>query len=345
MSTKMISSQKNKRDAVVVSCVRTPLCRAGKGSLAKVPPSTLLSTAIVGCLDRVPGLQPSDVQDVCVGNVLQGQSGAVMARMSQLTCMPHSVPLSVVNRQCSSGLQAFVNIAGAIRSGDINIGVACGVESMSFNPMHKAASELPDVDWVKMQASPEAMDCLINMGVTSENVTTAYKLKRDQLDEFAAQSHKKAAAAQAAGKFDKEIVTVSGVSKDDGIRPETTAEKLRKLRPVFKKNGSTTAGNSSQMTDGAAAILVMSREEAEMRNLPIMGVLRSFAVCGVPPNIMGIGPAFAIPKALKMANVSISDVDIFEINEAFASQALWSVQKLNIDPKKVNPVGGAIALG
>ena len=335
----------NKRDAVVVSCTRTPLCRAGKGALASVPPSTLLSTAIVGCLDRVPSVLPSDVQDVCVGNVLQGQSGAVMARMSQLTCMPHTVPLSVVNRQCSSGLQAFMNVASAIRSGDIDIGIACGVESMSFNPMHKAASGLPDVDWVKMQSSPEAMDCLISMGVTSENVTKAYKLNRRQLDEFATQSHKKAAAAQAAGKFDKEIVSVGGVSKDDGIRSGTTVEKLNKLRPVFKKNGCTTAGNSSQMTDGAAAVLVMSREEAERRNLPIMGVLRSFAVCGVPPNIMGVGPAYAIPQALKMANVSTSDVDVYEINEAFASQALWCVQELNIDPKRVNPVGGAIALG
>ena len=339
------ASTKDKRDAVIVSCVRTPLCRASKGGLAKVPPSTLLSTAITGCLDRVPGVAPGDVQDVCVGNVLQGQAGAVMARMAQLTVMPHTVPISVVNRQCSSGLQAFMNIASAIRSGDIDIGLACGVESMSFNPMHKAASGLPDVDWMKMQESPEAMDCLISMGITSENVTKAHNLQRSDLDEFAALSHKKAGLAQAEGRFEKEIVPVGNVCKDDGIRHGTTAQKLSKLKPVFKKNGSTTAGNSSQMTDGAAAVLVMSRAEAERRNLPIMGVLRSFAVCGVPPNVMGIGPAVAIPEALKLAEVSISDIDVYEINEAFASQARWCVSKLKIDKNRVNPLGGAIALG
>lgn len=288
---------------------------------------------------------------MCVGNVLQGKTGAAMARMAQIEAMACedggngvSVPLNVVNRQCSSGLQAFVNVADAIVAGHIDIGLACGVESMSFNPMH--VQELPQVDWVRMQRVPDAMDCLTPMGITSENVSEAYGLKRKDLDDFAAMSHSKAAEAQKLGKFDKEIVSVDNViMKDDGIRPGTTAEKLSKLRPVFKKGGSTTAGNSSQMTDGAAAVLVMSREEAEKRGLKIMGVLKSFSVCGVPPKVMGIGPAYAIPMALKEAMLDVSDIDVFEINEAFASQASWCVSKLGIDPKKVNPNGGAIALG
>lgn len=267
-----------------------------------------------------------------------------MARMAQLSAknMTHGVPMSVVNRQCSSGLQAFMNVASAIRSGDIDVGMACGVESMSFNPMHKAAG-LPHVDWTVM--SEEAMDCLTPMGVTSENIAEKYNLSRSQLDQFAAESHRRAAAAQDEGKFVDEIVPVGNVTKDDGIRRGTTPEKLGKLKPVFKKGGSTTAGNSSQMTDGAAAVLTMSRAEAQRRNLNVMGVLRSFAVCGVPPNVMGIGPAVAIPQALKQANLTVGDVDVFEINEAFATQASWCVSELGIDPKRVNPNGGAIALG
>lgn len=217
------------------------------------------------------------------------------------------------------------------------------MESMTANPMNKMP--MPDVDWDVMKACQEAMDCLIPMGVTSENVTNKYGLNRSELDEFAAKSHSKAARARELGLFNDEIVPVGDVTQDDGIRPGTTVESLSKLKPVFDPSGSTTAGNSSQMTDGAAAVLLMTREEAERRNLPILGVWRGYVVKGVPPKIMGIGPAVAIPAAVEKAGLSIDDIDVFEINEAFASQAHWCVKELGIDADKVNPHGGAIALG
>lgn len=221
---------------------------------------------------------------------------------------------------------------------------------MSMNPMHKLYEEHPpEVDWDAIKNSrnsSEAMDCLIPMGVTSENVSKKYHLDRRTLDEFAAKSHQKAAKAQSLGKFKSEIIAVGDIVQDEGIRPTTTADKLAKLSPIFdKENGTTTAGNSSQLTDGAAAVLLMSREEAVKRNLPILGVFRSFAVEGVPPKVMGIGPVYAIPSALEKASLSTDDVDVYEINEAFASQAYYSVQTLKLDPSKVNPNGGAIALG
>lgn len=196
-----------------------------------------------------------------------------------------------------------------------------------------------------MQSNKTAMECLIPMGVTSENVVDKYGLNRSTLDQFAVLSHQKAAAAQASGKFQSEIVPVGNVTKDDGIRPKTTMQILGKLKAVFKENGVTTAGNSSQTTDGAAAVLLMTRAEAQKRGLPILGVWRGYAVKGVEPRIMGIGPAVAIPAVLDQCNLKIQDIDIFEINEAFASQASWCVDVLGIDPEKVNPNGGAIALG
>ena len=218
---------------------------------------------------------------------------------------------------------------------------------MSMNPMHKLYEEHPpEVDWDAINKSSnatEAIDCLIPMGVTSENVSREYHLERRILDEFAARSHQKAARAQAVGKFKSEIIPIGNISQDDGIRPSTTVDKLAKLTPVFdKEKGSTTAGNSSQLTDGAAAVLLMSREEAVKRKLPILGVFRSYAVEGVPPKIMGIGPVYAIPSALEKASLSKDDVDVYEINEAFASQAYYSIQSLQLDPLKVNKNGGAI---
>ena len=221
---------------------------------------------------------------------------------------------------------------------------------MSYNPMHELYEKFPpEVDWDAMQNcenSKEVMDCLIPMGVTSENVAKQYNLDRVTLDTFATNSHQKAARAQSLHKFTSEIIPVGDVTADDGIRPSTTVEKLSKLRPVFdKNNGSTTAGNSSQLTDGAAAILLMSREEAMKRRVPILAVWRSYAVEGVPPRIMGVGPVYAIPSALEKAGVTKEDVDVYEINEAFASQAYYSIQTLGLEENKVNPNGGAIALG
>ena len=354
------SSTISPRDVVIVQAIRTPLCRARKGGLAKLPPSTLLSTVLHGVLLKDPPnakakatkedylVSPGSVQDVCVGNVLSPPTAAVSFRMAALAAgLPHTTSLSTTNRQCSSGLQAIANIAHAIQCGSINIGIGAGVESMSMNPMHKLYEDHPpEVERDKMQSCKEAMDCLVPMGVTSENVAKKYHLNRRALDEFAAKSHQKSAKAQSMGKFKSEIIPVGDVNQDDGIRPATTADKLSKLKPVFdKKNGSTTAGNSSQLTDGAAAVLLMSREEAMKRNLPILGVWRSFAVEGVPPKIMGIGPVYAIPSALKKASLSTNDIDVYEINEAFASQAYYSIQQLQLDPSKVNPNGGAISLG
>ena len=183
------------------------------------------------------------------------------------------------------------------------------------------------------------------MGITSDNVVQDFHLDRMKLDQFAIDSHRKAAKAQMAGKFKNEIIPVNGVDKDDGIRPKTTLEILSQLKPVFQENGVTTAGNSSQTTDGAAAVILMSRREAQRRRLPILGVWRGYAVKGVPPRIMGIGPGVAIPAVLEQCQLTVQDIDLFEINEAFASQASWSIDTLRIDPSKVNPNGGAIALG
>ena len=198
---------------------------------------------------------------------------------------------------------------------------------------NRTSIKAPDVDWDVMQTNKTAMDCLLPMGITSENVVAEYGLQRSKLDEFAVQSHQ------------SEIVPVGRVSKDDGIRPKTSMKILGKLKPVFKENGVTTAGNSSQTTDGAAAVLLMTRAEAQRRGLKILGVWRGYAVKGVEPRIMGIGPAVAIPAVLDQCKLTVHDIDIFEINEAFASQASWCVDVLGIDPSKVNPNGGAIALG
>lgn len=348
------------RDPVIVSAIRTPLCRAKKnGKLAHLPPSSLLSAVLKGVLLRHPQqsntdaplkdddylISPSSIQDICVGNVLAPPTSAVAFRMAALSSgIPHTTSLSTVNRQCSSGLQAIANIAHAIQSGSIDIGIGCGVESMSTDNMGELYANFPpNVDWDVQ--SKDAMDCVIPMGITSENVAKKYDLDRRTLDEFAARSHVRAAKAQSCGKFQSEIISIDNVDADDGIRPTTTAEKLAKLKPAFSKTGSTTAGNSSQLTDGAAAVLLMSRAEAIKRNLPILGVWKSYAVEGVPPKIMGVGPVYAIPSALRKTNKSTDSVDLFEINEAFASQAYYSIKTLGLDEKKVNPNGGAIALG
>jgi len=340
-------SKKNPNDVVIVSALRTPMCRARKGALAKTPPSTLLSTVLEATLKRT-GVKGDEIDDLCFGNCLMPPSGFGAVRMAQMAAgIPaESTPLSLVNRQCSSGLQAVANIADAIASRQIKIGIGGGVESMSFYPM--SSIKAPDVDWDAMQQSHKqtrVMDCLIPMGVTSDNVVAQYGLQRKVLDEFSVQSHLKAARARASGKFKNEIVPVGKVTQDDGIRPQTTLDILSKLKPVFSKNGRTTAGNSSQTTDGAAAVMLMNRAEAKKRGLPILGVWRGYSVKGVPPRVMGIGPAVAIPAVLKQCNLTVNDVDVYEINEAFASQASWCVDILNIESSKVNPNGGAIALG
>ncbi len=341
-----MSKQQRPSDVVVVSALRTPLCRSRKGGLAKVPPATLLSTVLEATLKRT-GVSGEDIQDLCVGNCLFPPGMYPGMRMAHIAAgIPaETCSFQWVNRQCSSGLQAVAHVANAISAGEIQVGIGGGVESMSYYPM--SSIKAPEgVDWEDMQTHhSHAMECLIPMGVTSDNVVAEYGLRREDLDRFAMDSHQKAARAQAQGKFVDEIVPVGTVTQDDGIRPQTTMEILGKLRPVFSEDGKTTAGNSSQTTDGAAAVLLMTRSEAQKRGLGILGVWRGYAVRGVPPRVMGIGPAVAIPAVLKDTNLTIQDIDVFEINEAFASQASWCVDVLGIESSKVNPNGGAIALG
>ena len=345
--------QASASDVVVVHGRRTPIGRASRGCFKDTTPDELLSAVLTAVLQDVK-LKPEQLGDISVGNVLEPGAGAVMARIAQfLSGIPETVPLSTVNRQCSSGLQAVANIAGGSRNGSYDIGMACGVESMSLSGMGN-----PGNISSRLLESEKARDCLTPMGMTSENVAERFGISRQKQDDFALASQQKAASAQSRGCFRAEIVPVTTtvlddkgdkktitVSQDEGVRPSTTMQGLAKLKPAFKDGGSTTAGNSSQVSDGAAAVLLARRSKAEELGLPILGVLRSYAVVGVPPDVMGIGPAYAIPAALQKAGLTVNDIDIFEINEAFASQAVYCVEKLGIPAEKVNPLGGAIALG
>ncbi|KAI9518842.1 3-ketoacyl-CoA thiolase, peroxisomal [Dissostichus eleginoides] len=344
---------KSPQDVVVVHGLRTAVCKAKRGAFKDTTPDEMLSAVMKAVMTDV-GLSADKLGDVCVGNVLQPGAGALVARIAHfLSGFPETVPVSTVNRQCSSGLQALFNIAGAIRSGSIDLGLACGVESMSLRSMGDPGDLSP-----RLTDFDKARDCIIPMGVTSENVAEKFGVSREKQDAFALSSQQKAARAQSSGVFEQEIVPVSTriidedgtereltVAKDDGIRAGTTLSGLNKLRAAFKPDGSTTAGNSSQVSDGAAAVLIGRRSAVEALGLPVLGVLRASAVVGVPPDLMGIGPAYAIPAALKQAGLTVADIDVFEINEAFASQAVYCVEHLGIPLEKVNPNGGAIALG
>ncbi|KAK5926031.1 hypothetical protein CgunFtcFv8_021635 [Champsocephalus gunnari] len=336
------------QDVVVVHGLRTAVCKAKRGAFKDTTPDEMLSAVMKAVMTDV-GLSADKLGDVCVGNVLQPGAGALVARIAHfLSGFPEAVPVSTVNRQCSSGLQALFNIAGAIRGGSIDLGLACGVESMSLRSMGDPGDLSP-----RLTDFDKARDCIIPMGVTSENVAEKFGVSREKQDAFALSSQQKAARAQSSGVFEQEIVPVSTriidedgtereltVAKDDGIRAGTTLSGLSKLRAAFKPDGSTTAGNSSQVSDGAAAVLIGRRSAVEALGLPVLGVLRASAVVGVPPDLMGIGPAYAIPAALKQAGLTVADIDVFEINEAFASQAVYCVEHLGIPLEKVNPNGG-----
>ncbi|KAI5481881.1 hypothetical protein MNV49_000158 [Pseudohyphozyma bogoriensis] len=343
-------------DVVVVSALRTPMTKGKKGGLKDTLPEEMLLAAFKGVVDQ-SGIDPKLVEEICVGTVLQPSGGANTARMAQLAAgFPVTSYVSTVNRQCSSGLAAISTIAKSIQAGEIQAGIGAGVESMSrdFGPQSLSATNSEVVTQNQLAA-----DCLIPMGITSENVAAKYSISREEQDAFGALSFQKAEAAQKAGKFLSEIVPVTTtvvdlktgesklivVSEDDGIRAGTTKESLSKLRPAFKEGGSTTAGTSSQVSDGAAAVLLARRSFAVEHGLPILGRFVGASTVGVEPAIMGIGPATAIPKVLATRGLTIDDVDFFEINEAFASQALWSQRELGIPDDKLNRVGGAIALG
>ncbi|PWZ02230.1 thiolase [Testicularia cyperi] len=338
-------------DVVIVSALRTPITKAKKGGLSQCAPEEMLGVTIRGVIEQSK-IDPKLIEDVAVGTVLAPGGGSTQARMGALWAgVPNTSGCNSLNRQCSSGLAAVNQIANQIALGQIDIGIGSGVESMTLN---YGAGVMPAKMSDAVMENEEAADCLMPMGITSENVAKKYNINRQKQDAFAADSFAKAAAAHKAGKFKSEIVTVKyndddgnerTVDADDGIREGVTAESLSKLKPAFAKDGFTHAGNASQVSDGAASVLLARRSAAKKHGLPIIGKFVQCAVVGVPPNIMGVGPAYAIPRVLELTGLKKEDVDIFEINEAFASQALFSVEHLGLDKKKVNPVGGAIAMG
>ncbi|KAH6809961.1 peroxisomal 3-ketoacyl-CoA thiolase 3 [Perilla frutescens var. frutescens] len=342
-------------DIVVVAAYRTAICKAKRGGFKDTHPDDLLATVLKALVERT-NLNPAEVGDIVVGTVLApGSLRAIECRMAAFYAgFPDTVPIRTVNRQCSSGLQAVADVAAFIKAGYYDIGIAAGLESMSVDNVDKFKSDNP-----KKESFTQARDCLLPMGITSENVAERFGVTREEQDQAAVVSHQRAAAATAAGKFKDEIVPVSTkivdpktgeakpviISVDDGIRPNSNMRDLAKLKPAFKTGGTTTAGNASQVSDGAGAVLLMKRSLATQKGLPILGVFRSFAAVGVEPGVMGIGPAVAIPAAVKSAGLELSNIDLFEINEAFASQYVYCCKKLELDHEKVNVNGGAIALG
>ena len=351
------SKEKSDDDVVIVAAARTALTKSGKGLFKDTMPEQLTAAVIKEVIKRGNLENSSKVEEIVFGSALQNGAGFMSARMSQfLAGLPETTSLMTVNRLCSSGLQAVMNVAQMIATKQIDIGIGGGVESMSLYDMNNM------VDGEKIAEevfeTPKASNCMIPMGVTSENVAEKYGIDRKTQDLFAVNSHQKAANAQKLGYFNDEIVKVKTkvkdkegnlkeviVDKDEGIRQDTKLETLSKLKASFKKGGTTTAGNSSQVTDGAAAVLLMRRSVAKKLNSPILGRVLGYAVAGVPPEVMGIGPAFAIPKVLNNLGLKTDDIDIFEINEAFASQAAYCIDTLKLNKDKVNPKGGAIALG
>lgn len=354
---------KKPTDVVILSSLRTPVTRATKGGFRDAYDHELLSHVLKATYQANPNLDPAKVDDVAVGVVLAELGGSKAARMAQLHAGgSERTSLHTVNRACSSGLAAVTSIAHMITVGSIDVGIGAGMESMTKNYGSRA---IPTMLWdgLKNSENKNTKDCIMPMGLTSENVAKRYGVSREDQDAFAVESHMKASKAQKDGLFDKEIVPVKVnqydpehpdappkevvVDKDDGIRHEISVEKMAKLKPAFSKDGSSTAGNSSQISDGAAATLMMRRSTANELGLTssIIGKWVGTQTVGCLPDEMGVGPAVAIPKLLDYTGISKEDVGIWEINEAFASQALYSIRKLGIDPEKVNPKGGAIALG
>jgi acetyl-CoA acyltransferase len=324
-------------EAVIVDCLRTPVGKAPRGSLRDVRPDDLAAHILRALLAAYPQVVPDEIDDVIMGCATpEGESGYNIARMSLLRAgIPDAVPGVTINRFCSSGLQSIAMAADRIRSGGAHIILAGGVESMSKQPF--AADKFNPNPWF-IDHRPEAY---LNMGLTAERLQHRYGIKREAADQFAYESHQKALASN----FDEEIVPINGLAKDEGPRADTSLEALAKLKPVFHANGTVTAGNSSQTSDGAAAALVMSDKKAKQLGLKPLARYVSFAAAGVPPDIMGIGPVVAIPKALKLAGLELDEIDTIELNEAFAVQSLAVMQVAGLDPTRVNPKGGAIALG
>jgi len=345
------------KDVVIVSSVRTPVGRAFKGTLRATRPDELASIAIKGALERVPQVDPKEIEDVILGCAMpEAEQGMNVARIASLRAgLPVETSALTINRFCSSGLQAIAMAAERIMSGGAEVIVAGGTESMSMIPMggHKISPN----PWL-VENYPDAY---LTMGLTAERVSQRFGVSRQAADEFSLKSHQKALAAIQAGRFDEEVVpvpvsfTTPNGSKpkkqeivfkvDEGPRAETSLEALAALRPAFHLKGTVTAGNSSQMSDGAAAAVVMSAERARALGIKPLARYVAFATAGYKPEEMGMGPVFAIPKALKMAGLTLDDMAVIELNEAFAAQSLAVIKEAGLEPEKVNPNGGAIALG
>jgi acetyl-CoA acyltransferase len=345
------------REAVIVSAARTAVGKAPRGGLRTVHTADLAATVIKAAVEQAAGLDPKEIEDVILGCALpEAEQGLNMGRVAALRAgLPVDVPGQTVNRFCASGLQTIALAAQQIMSGMADVLVAGGAESMSLVPMsgHHFA---PNPTMAEINP-----DVYLGMGLTAENVAQQYGVSREDQDAFALRSHQRAIAAQDAGKFTAEIVPVevenvwfeggqrrratSVVDADEGPRRDTNAAALAKLKPVFAAKGTVTAGNSSQTSDGAAAVVVMSREKADALGIKPLARFLSFAVAGVPPEIMGIGPVAAVPKVLRLAGLSLNDIDLIELNEAFAAQAIAVIRALEMDEEKVNVNGGAVALG
>ncbi|QSQ24450.1 thiolase family protein [Pyxidicoccus parkwayensis] len=339
---------------VIASAVRTPFTRAHKGEFKDTRPDTLAAVAIKEAVAQVPGLKPADIEDVILGCAMpEAEQGMNVARIATLLAgLPDTVPAMTINRFCSSGSQSIAQVAQAILAGTIEVGIGGGTESMTMVPMGgNKASANPEV----MQKLPEVYT---SMGATAENIASRYGVTREDADKFAYESQRRAATAREQGRFKDEIVPVTTtffdeegnaktvtVTNDTILRPDTTLEGLAKLKPAFNQKGVVTAGNASPLTDGAAAAVVMSEAKAKELGVKALGYYVDSTVAGVPPEIMGVGPVPAVRKLLARNKLEVKDIDVFELNEAFAAQALYCIRELGIPLDKVNPNGGATALG
>ncbi|MGB8511094.1 MAG: acetyl-CoA C-acyltransferase [Pyrinomonadaceae bacterium] len=346
------------RDAVIVSAVRTAVGKAPKGTLKNTRPDEMGAAVIGEAIRRAEGLEMSEIEDVVMGCAMpEAEQGMNVARAAAIRAgLPVETSAMTVNRFCSSGLQSIAMASDRIRAGGAEVIVAGGLETMSMIPM---GGHIIRPNPYLVEHYP---DFYLNMGLATENVARKYEVTREEQDAFSAESHRRAAAAQDAGKFDDEVVPLTVAfeeldgkgrkvrreatfDKDEGVRRDTSEESLSKLKPAFHIKGTITAGNASQMSDGAAAAIVMSDERARALNLKPLARFVAYATAGCPPEEMGIGPVFAIPKVLKIAGLKLEDIDVIELNEAFAAQSLAVIKTLGLDPARVNVNGGAIALG
>ena len=354
----MIQNSNLSREAVIVAATRTAIGKAKRGSLATYRPEDMMATVIKDLLKKVDVLEPEEIDDLIVGCAFpEGEQGMNISRLIGFRAgLPVSVPTETINRFCSSGLQSIVHAAYANIAGQIDVAIAGGVESMSMVPM--TGYKFAPTPYLAANY-PEAFT---SMGLTAENVADQYGVSREDQDEFALRSNQLATQAVETGRFDEEIVplTVEVVTpgangkintrqfsfqRDEGPRADTSLKALARLRPAFKDGGTVTAGNSSQMSDGAAGVVIMSRARAEALGLNPMARFISFGVAGVPPEIMGVGPIKAVPKALKLAGLKLEDIELIELNEAFAAQGIAVMRTLGLNPEITNVNGGAIALG